>query len=162
MYTASLFCSAPPTLQKESTVVNSVCDVPSFEAYRAEETEGCLNVFSIPTLLVRGDPRSTRFVRVVDSTSRLNANDPHESVVLETEHAGVCAGDVLTIDRALSPTLGTLVLAMHDNALLLCRFTEHEGRRFLVGGNGTRIVFEVGGEEGVHVWGVVTAVVRAL
>jgi DNA polymerase V len=70
----------------------------------------------------------------------------------------VHSGDLLIIDRAVAPSIGRLVLVATEGELVLRRFTEHEGKRYVVGGEGKVLPLEGDGE--VVCWGVVKAVVR--
>ena len=111
------------------------------------------NPLSLDTLLVQ-HPAATYFVEV--GTKEESVNVP------ENKFLGVAKGDILTIDRALKPTLGKLVLAVYEGDFTVCRFTEHEGRQFLVCGKGKKLAEEVCEDEGVYVWGVVSALSRKL
>jgi DNA polymerase V len=115
------------------------------------DTDGYVHPLSLDELLVK-HPSSTFFVQVGDE----------QAAVSENEFLGVRSGDILTIDRTVTPTLGKLVLAVCDGGFSLCRFTEHAGRRYLVCGNSTRTAREVREEHGVQVWGVVSALSRRL
>lgn len=107
---------------------------------------GYKNPLSLDELIVR-HPTSTFFARVGDD---IETN--------EAELLGVGAGDILVIDRAVSPRLGHLVLSVINGELALRRFTEHGSRRFLVSGTGDSL--ECRAEADVLLWGVVTAVTR--
>lgn len=111
---------------------------------------GYHNPLSLDELLVR-HPSATYFVQV---------GAQEESVVSENEYLGVRTGDILTVDRALAPHVGSLVLAVCEGELTLCRFTEHDGQRFLVCGERTARPIPLG--QGVEVWGVVAAWSRRL
>jgi len=115
------------------------------------DTEGYIHPLSLDELLVK-HPSSTFFVQVGDE----------HAAVSENEFLGVRSGDILTIDRTLTPTIGKLVLAVCDGGFSLCRFTEHDGIRYLVCGNGERTARRIDTEEGVQVWGVVSALSRRL
>lgn len=105
---------------------------------------------SLDELLVR-HPSATYFVQV-------GAQD--EGVISENEYLGVRTGDILTVDRALEPQVGSLVLAVCEGELSLCRYTEHSGQRFLVCGERNARPAPLG--QGVELWGVVAALSRRL
>lgn len=85
-----------------------------------------------------------------------------EMVISENTFLGVRVGDILTIDRSMSPSIGSLVLAVCENKLTLCRFTEHEGRRFLVCKDKKGYALELTDNSTVRIWGVVSALSRRL
>ncbi len=111
------------------------------------------NPLSLDELFVT-HPASTFFVKVGRDT-------PHLSVA-ENRYLGVSVGDVLTVDRSITPVLGRLVLAVVHGVFKLCRFTEHQGRRFLVCGDGEKTSKEISHGDDVYVWGVVTALSRSM
>lgn len=115
--------------------------------------EGYQNPLSLDALFIH-HPASTFFVKVGEGGS-------HASVS-ENKYLGVSAGDVLTVDRTITPTLGRLVLAVSEGSFTLCRFTEHEGRQFLVCGDEKNTAQELQTEEDVYVWGVVSALSRSV
>jgi DNA polymerase V len=115
--------------------------------------EGYQNPLSLDALFIQ-NPASTFFVTVGGENGQL--------AISENKYLGVSVGDILTVDRALTPTLGRLVLAVSNGAFTLCRFTEHQGRQFLVCGNEKCTAQEVEADEGVYVWGVVSALSRKL
>jgi len=111
------------------------------------------NPLSLDKLLVQ-HPAATYFVEVggVDGVVKIEEN----------KFLGVMQGDILTIDRALAPTLGNLVLAVRDGAFSLCRYTEHEGKQFLVCGVGDSVKQEMCDGDDVYIWGVVSALSRRM
>lgn len=114
-----------------------------------KSNEGYQNPLSLDELLVT-HPTSTFFVRV--------GSDVDEA----GEGLGVVSGDLLIVDRAVTPTLGKLVLASVSGELVLRRFTEHESRRFLVSGTDKPHSVELTEGEDVLLWGVVTTAVRGM
>ena len=106
------------------------------------------NPLSLDTLLIQ-HPAATYFVEV-------GGNDGVVKIQ-ENKFLGLMRGDILTIDRALVPTLGKLVLAVRNGAFSLCRYTEHEGKQFLVCGVGEKVKQEMCDGDGVYIWGVVSA-----
>jgi DNA polymerase V len=125
----------------------------------AEHGEGYRNPLSLDALLLRR-PSSTYFVQV--SGNGVTEGKDAATHVPHNEFLGVCAGDILTIDRSVVPIVGHLVLAVHDGVFVLGRFTEHEGKRYLVAENGTRNACELSDEGSIYLWGVVTAIVKRL
>lgn len=110
------------------------------------------------------DPGSTCFVEVggKGSTGTERVRGRSYTSVPHNEFLGVCTGDILTIDRSIVPILGHLVLAVRDGVFVLGRFTEHDSKRYVVAENGTRSASELRDEDGIYLWGVVTAIVKRL
>ncbi len=113
---------------------------------------GYANPLSLDALLVR-HPSATYFVQV---------GTREDTVITESTYLGVRTGDILMIDRALSPSVGCLVLAVCAGELALCRYTEHEGGKFLVCGERGAQPVQITSESGTSVWGVVAALSRRL
>jgi len=105
---------------------------------------------------------STHFIEVEDGADcRTLSGEDKNMQVCANEYLGVRAGDILTVDRSLTPAVGNLVLAMRGRACTLCRYTEHEGRRFLVCGQACASDISDEGTN-MRVWGVVSALSRRL
>lgn len=115
--------------------------------------DGYKNPLSLDTLLIQ-HPAATYFFEV--------GNKEESITIQENIFLGVMTGDILTVDRAITPTLGKLVLAVHEGSFTLCRFTEHDGKQFLIYGEGKCVTQEVSGTDDVYVWGVVSALSRRL
>lgn len=128
----------------------SVCGSLAKEVAREDVREEYHNPLSLDELFVR-NPASTFFIEVEGGKENFDIG--------ENKFLGIHAGDVLTIDRALTPSLGRVVLAVSDGSFTLCRYTEHEGRQFLVCGNESATAQELGDGE-VSIWGVVSAISR--
>jgi len=147
------------SLKKGKDNTSSTSTVCASCRYSLEDTiehslsDGYKNPLSLDTLLVQ-HPAATYFLEV--------GNKDESATIQENPFLGVMAGDILTIDRALSPTLGKLVLAVYEGSFTLCRFTEHDGKQFLVCGEGKCVAQEVSDIDGVYVWGVVSALSRRL
>jgi DNA polymerase V len=122
---------------------------------------GYYNPLSLDDLLLR-HPSSTYFVEVSPQEGEGRVRGGTYESIPHNEFLGVSVGDILTIDRSVLPIVGHLVLAVHDGVFVLARFTEHEGKRFLVAENGTKNTLELSDEGGVYLWGVVTAIVKRL
>ena len=113
---------------------------------------GYHNPLSLDDLLVK-HPHATYFIEI---------GTQNDSVIQENVYLGVRTHDILVVDRSRTPTIGCLVLVVCDGALTLCRYTEHEGRRFLVCGEKERKPKEITPDSDVQVWGVVSALSRRL
>lgn len=143
--------------RSESTLFNpTVCATCRYALEDDSEhflPEGYKNPLSLDELFVQ-HPAATYFFEV---------GTKDESITIqENPFLGVMMGDILTIDRAICPTLGKLVLAVYEGSFRLCRFTEHNGKKFLVCGEGKDVVHNVSDTDDVYVWGVVSALSRRL
>lgn len=118
---------------------------------RTDSFEGYENPLSLDTLFVQ-HPSATYFIEVEGHEENFD--------IAENKFLGIHTGDVLTIDRALTPTLGRLVLAVCDGSFALCRYTEHEGRQFLVCGDEKASAREIQDNGEVSIWGVVSVISR--
>jgi SOS-response transcriptional repressor LexA len=152
MHPVSFIRTSPRALgEKQSEAAVCVyCGSSMTEEVHADHAGGYTNPLSLDELLVH-HPSATFFVQV---------GKDEQLPVVENDYLGVRSGDILTIDRALVPSIGRLVLAIHEGDFTLCRFTEHEGSRFLVWGEGKRVEIVEGG--GTRLWGVVAALSRRL
>ncbi len=155
MSTVSFLRSAADAEGRSTESEMSVCSscgstLPERSGERVEC--GYTNPLSLDTLLVR-HPSATYFVRVGLSD---------EVVISENTYLGVRTGDILMVDRACTPDTGSLVLAACAGELTVCRYTEHEGKRFLICGTRDATPIEFAPECGVDLWGVVVALSRRL
>lgn len=103
-------------------------------------------VLDLNDLVVR-HPAATFFVRVAG-----------ESMV----EAGIRSGDVLVVDRALEAGEGKVVVAILDGELTVKRVGRRGGRLVLLPANDAFPPIEVGEEQELLVWGVVTHVIHAV
>jgi DNA polymerase V len=90
-------------------------------------------------------PAATFFVRVEGHSMR---------------EAGIQSGDVLIVDRALSPQSGRIIVAILNGEFTLKRILIKEDRLFLVPENPQFRPIEVSPEMDFEVWGVVTYVIH--
>lgn len=74
--------------------------------------------------------------------------------------AGVLQGDVLVIDRSLSPKNQDLVVVVIDGELVLRRLVIAGFEKYLLTENSTSKKAKLEGED--QIWGVVTGVVRSM
>lgn len=112
----------------------------------AKEEYGYENPLSLDELVVE-HPSATFFVRVGEDIDQGGA-----------ELLGIGPGDVLTVDRAAIPRLGSLVLCVVDGEFAVWRYTEHDGVRHLVSGSGESI--DLADSDRATLWGVVIALTR--
>jgi DNA polymerase V len=74
--------------------------------------------------------------------------------------AGIQSGDVILIDRALTPQKGNIVLAILDGEFTVKRVDIINDTLFLIPENPALKPIEVGEESTFQVWGVVTFVIH--
>lgn len=117
--------------------------VPAGFPSPAEEHLG--ETLDLHELLVRR-PAATFFVRVRGGSMR---------------EAGILDGDILVVDRSLTPASGRIVVAALDGELTV-KTLERAGTRVrLLPANPDYLPLEVGELQQLEVWGVVIGVVRA-
>lgn len=74
--------------------------------------------------------------------------------------AGVASGDILVVDRAVTPQNGHIVIAALDGELTVKRLRRENGRLFLMPDNPDYAPVEVSPEASFEVWGVVTYIIH--
>lgn len=76
--------------------------------------------------------------------------------------AGIHDGDILVVDRSEEPSHGKIVVAVLDGELTVKRLLMKDGRILLAPENPRYQTITVAAEQDLHVWGVVSGVVRRL
>jgi DNA polymerase V len=94
--------------------------------------------------LVR-NPAATFFVRVKGESMR---------------DAGIRSGDILVVDRSLSPVDRQIVVAMIDGEFTVKRFRKKNGRITLEAENPSFSPIDVGEDQELTIWGAVTYVIH--
>ncbi len=77
-------------------------------------------------------------------------------------NAGIHNGDILVVDRSLTPSNGKIVIAAVNAELTVKRLQTKGKKVFLVPENGAYPILEVKEEMDFRIWGVVTNVIHAL
>lgn len=139
-----------PKKWKSKHYVCSACG-HSEKSVESSDDSSYTNPLSLDDYFVQ-HPSATFFVKVGEQEDAPS--------VQENPFLGVAWGDILTIDRAIQPTLGRLVVAVCDGAFTLCRFTEHEGHKFLLCGTDACSAQELHDDGAVSIWGVVASISR--
>jgi DNA polymerase V len=76
--------------------------------------------------------------------------------------AGIHSGDVLIVDRSLTPRSGSIVIAAIDGELVVKRLKISKNKIFLIPENRQYEPIEIKSEMNFEVWGVVTSVIHSL
>lgn len=95
--------------------------------------------------LVVKNPAATFFVRVEGDSM---------------EGAGIFSGDVLVVDRSVTPAHEKIVVAAVHGEMVVKRLVAHSGTHLLVSEHEDYAPITVSENEDVHVWGVVVGSVR--
>ena len=91
------------------------------------------------------NPASTFFVRVKGESMR---------------DAGIHTGDILVVDRSLTPSDRRIVVAMIDGEFTVKRFRNLQGNVFLEAANDKFPRIELSGDQELVIWGVVAFVIH--
>jgi len=90
-------------------------------------------------------PTATFFVRVAGESMR---------------EAGIHTGDVLIVDRALTPRDGSIIIAVVNGELTVKRLSKRQGKLILVPENNQYPPLAITETTAFEVWGVVTYVIH--
>ena len=90
-------------------------------------------------------PTATFFVRVAGESMR---------------EAGIHSGDVLIVDRALTPTDGSVIIAIVNGELTVKRLAKRQGTLMLVPENNQYPPLTITKTTAFEVWGIVTYVIH--
>ena len=91
------------------------------------------------------NPAATFFVRVRGNSMR---------------DAGIQGGDILVVDRSITPGDRQIVIAMLDSEFTVKRLTKRAGRVFLEAENPDFAPLEISESQELTIWGVVTFVIH--
>ncbi len=76
--------------------------------------------------------------------------------------AGIHNGDLLIVDRSLEPSHGRIVIAVIEGELTVKRLWRRDGCLRLLAENPAYAPIEVGADQELVIWGVVTSVIHGL
>ena len=76
--------------------------------------------------------------------------------------AGIHNGDLLVVDRSLTPSNKKIVVAVVDGELLVKRLLHQDSKVYLCAENANYSQLEVTSDMSFEVWGVVTNVIHAV
>jgi DNA polymerase V len=74
--------------------------------------------------------------------------------------AGIHSGDILVVDRSVTPADRQIVVAMIDGEFTVKRFRKQNGRITLEAANDSFAPIEVGEEQELTIWGAVTYIIH--
>jgi DNA polymerase V len=74
--------------------------------------------------------------------------------------AGIHSGDILVVDRSVTPTDRQIVVAMIDGEFTVKRFRKQNGRITLEAANDSFAPIEVGEDQELTIWGAVTYIIH--
>ena len=74
--------------------------------------------------------------------------------------AGIQSGDIMIVDRSVSPKDKQIVVAMLDGEFTVKRLRRKKGQVFLVAENNAFPPMEITGDQELIIWGVVTYVIH--
>ncbi|OJW51541.1 MAG: hypothetical protein BGO67_09950 [Alphaproteobacteria bacterium 41-28] len=106
------------------------------------------------------------------SEGSLDLNDyllPHKATTFfvrvtgdSMTNVGIFPGDMLVVDRSLSPTYGKIVIALLNGEMTVKRLEKFKNRLFLCAENDDYPDIKVTEEDHFAIWGVVTNVIHSL
>ena len=113
-----------------------------------------------------GSPGEDVTVRRIDLNDAL-IRHPQSTFVMRAageamQGAGIASGDVLLVDRAITPEHGHVVIAAVDGELLCRRLHLRRGRMKLEAASAGHPEIVPGDGMQLEIWGVVTTVIRSL
>ena len=76
------------------------------------------------------------------------------------KEAGILTGDVLIVDKSLTPANNKIVVAIIDGEFTVKRFRKEKGEISLVPANDAYKPIKVNGDRDIKVWGVVTYIIH--
>ena len=76
------------------------------------------------------------------------------------KEAGIHTGDVLIVDKSLTPANNKIVVAVIDGEFTVKRFRKEKGEISLVPANDAYPPIKVNGDRDIKVWGVVTYIIH--
>jgi len=74
--------------------------------------------------------------------------------------AGITCGDILIVDRSITPKDKQIVVAMLDGEFTVKRLRRKKGQVFLVAENNAFAPMEITDDQELVIWGVVTFVIH--
>ena len=109
-------------------------------------------------------PADDHLERGIDLNEELIRNAPATFFVRvkgdSMKDANIHSGDILIIDRSIRPTDRQIVVAMIDGEFTVKRFRNANGRILLEAANDSFSPIEVGEDQELTIWGVVTFIIH--
>jgi len=121
-----------------------VCLVPVSAGYPSPADDYLDGSLDLNQHLIK-HPTATFFVRVAGESMR---------------EAGIHSGDVLIVDRALTPSDGSVIIAVVNGELTVKRLSKRQGKLMLMPENQQYPPLSITETTAFEVWGVVTYVIH--
>ena len=131
--------------------LNNGYKIPLFSSkvsagYPSEATDHVDDMLNMNSLIIK-NPKTTFCVKV-SGLSMINA--------------GIYEGDTLVVDSSIEPSQGRIIIAAIDGMLTVKRLGYIEGRPYLLPENPEFEPIPICDNSEVHIWGVVTNVLRSV
>jgi len=131
--------------------LNNGYKIPLFSSkvsagYPSEATDHVDDMLNMNSLIIK-NPKTTFCVKV-SGLSMINA--------------GIYEGDTLVVDSSIEPSQGRIIIAAIDGMLTVKRLGYMEGRPYLLPENPEFEPIPICNNSEVHIWGVVTNVLRSV
>ena len=131
--------------------LNNGYKIPLFSSkvsagYPSEATDHVDDMLNMNSLIIK-NPKTTFCVKV-SGLSMINA--------------GIYEGDTLVVDSRIEPSQGRIIIAAIDGMLTVKRLGYMEGRPYLLPENPEFEPIPICNNSEVHIWGVVTNVLRSV
>lgn len=131
--------------------LNNGYKIPLFSSkvsagYPSEATDHVDDMLNMNSLIIK-NPKTTFCVKV-SGLSMINA--------------GIYEGDTLVVDSSIEPSQGRIIIAAIDGMLTVKRLGYIEGRPYLLPENPEFEPIPICNNSEVHIWGVVTNVLRSV
>ena len=134
----------------------------------AADTQSAMPITLYSTNVAAGLPSPADYYEEekLDLNEHLLENPQHTFFVRVTGDsmigAGIHAGDLLIVDRSISPSNGRIVIAVVNGELTVKKLFKEKSRLYLMPENPAYPCIEINEDTNFMIWGVVTNVVHAL
>ena len=109
-------------------------------------------------------PADDHLERGIDLNEELIRNPPATFLVRvkgdSMRDAGIHSGDVLIVDKSITPSDRQIVVAMIDGEFTVKRYRKHAGRVFLEAANENFRSIQIGEDQELTIWGAVTYIIH--
>jgi len=123
-----------------------------------------LQLFLNPVTAGFPSPASDYIDKTIDLNEVLIKNKPATFLVKALGdsmiNAGIFSGDILIVDKSITPVSKNIVIAILNGEFTVKRFIKDTNRVFLYPENSKYKNIEIGPEDDFKIWGVVTFVIH--